>query len=98
MSSLMLPPPVQQTLAKAALTYRFAEEHQPVTESSLLTPCRWQDESADLWTTCQRIQDNLIKDGLYGRNAKGARTYTRVISGMTATHDVLFNAEQPVHY
>lgn len=29
MQSLMLPPPAQQALAKAALTYRFGEEHQP---------------------------------------------------------------------
>lgn len=38
MQSLMLPPPAQQALAKAALTYRFGEEHQPVTESQLLAP------------------------------------------------------------
>ncbi|ECI3628907.1 DUF945 domain-containing protein, partial [Salmonella enterica subsp. diarizonae] len=30
MQSLLLPPPAQQALAKAALTYRFGEEHQPV--------------------------------------------------------------------
>lgn len=70
MQSLMLPPPAQQALAKAALTYRFGEEHQPVTESQLLAPRRWQDESGDLWTTYQRIQENLIKGGLNGRTAK----------------------------
>lgn len=31
MQSLMLPPPAQQALAQAALTYRFGENHQPVT-------------------------------------------------------------------
>lgn len=31
MQSLMLPPPAQQALAQAALTYRFGEDHQPVT-------------------------------------------------------------------
>jgi hypothetical protein len=82
MQSLMLPPPAQQALAKAALTYRFGEEHQPVTESQLLSPRRWQDESGDLWTTYQRIQENLIKGGLYGRNAKGGRTHTRAIKGI----------------
>ena len=82
MQSLMLPPPAQQALAKAALTYRFGEEHQPVTESQLLAPRRWQDESGDLWTTYQRIQENLIKGGLYGRNAKGGRTHTRAIKGI----------------
>lgn len=82
MQSLMLPPPAQQALAKAALTYRFGEEHHPVTESQLLAPRRWQDESGDLWTTYQRIQENLIKGGLYGRNAKGGRTHTRAIKGI----------------
>ncbi|MDM2754106.1 DUF945 domain-containing protein [Citrobacter sp. Cpo221] len=82
MQSLMLPPPAQQALAKAALTYCFGEEHQPVTESQLLAPRRWQDESGDLWTTYQRIQENLIKGGLYGRNAKGGRTHTRAIKGI----------------
>lgn len=75
MQSLMLPPPAQAALAQAALTYRFGEEHQPVTESQLLAPRRWQDESGDLWTTYQRIQENLIKGGLNGRNAKGGRTH-----------------------
>lgn len=82
MQSLMLPPPAQQALAKAALTYRFGEEHQPVTESQLLAPRRWQDESGDLWTTYQRIQENLIKGGLNGRTAKGGRTHTRAIKGI----------------
>ena len=82
MQSLLLPPPAQGALAKAALTYRFGEEHQPVTESQLLAPRRWQDESGDLWTTYQRIQENLIKGGLYGRNAKGGRTHTRAIKGI----------------
>ena len=68
--------------AQAALTYRFGEEHQPVTESQLLAPRRWQDESGDLWTTYQRIQENLIKGGLNGRNAKGGRTHTRAIKGI----------------
>lgn len=82
MQSLLLPPPAQQVLAKVALTYRFGEEHQPVTESQLLAPRRWQYESGDLWTTYQRIQENLIKGGLYGRNAKGGRTHTRAIKGI----------------
>jgi hypothetical protein len=38
MQSLMLPPPAQQVLAKAALAYRFGEDHQPVTASQVLTP------------------------------------------------------------
>ncbi len=82
MQSLMLPPPAQQALAQAALTYRFGEDHQPVTASQVLAPRRWQDESNDLWTTYQRIQENLIKGGLSGRNITGKRTHTRAVRGI----------------
>jgi hypothetical protein len=60
----------------------FGEDHQPVTESQILSPRRWQDESNDLWTTYQRIQENLIKGGLSGRNAKGGRSHTRAVRGI----------------
>ncbi|WEA06744.1 DUF932 domain-containing protein [Pantoea dispersa] len=82
MQSLLLAPPAQQAMAKAALTYRFGEEHQPVTESQILSPRRWQDQSNDLWTTYQRIQENLIKGGLSGRTTKGQRAQTRAVKGI----------------
>ncbi|EMB8466173.1 DUF945 domain-containing protein [Enterobacter hormaechei] len=82
MQALMLPPPAQQAMAKAALTYRFGEEFQPVSEIQLLAPRRAQDQSNDLWTTYQRIQENLVKGGLTGRNATGKRARTRAVSGI----------------
>lgn len=82
MQSLMLPPPAQLALANAALTYRFGEEHRPVTEAQILSPRRWQDESNDLWTTYQRIQENLIKGGLPGRSSQGKRSQTRAVRGI----------------
>ncbi|WP_314349651.1 DUF932 domain-containing protein [Hafnia paralvei] len=82
MQQMILPPPAQQALAKAALTYRFGDEHHPVTESQILSPRRWQDESPDLWTTYQRIQENLIKGGLRGRNAQGRNQQTRAVRGI----------------
>lgn len=30
----------------------------------------------------QRIQENLVKGGLYGRNAKGKRSHTRAVKGI----------------
>ncbi|WP_454833472.1 DUF932 domain-containing protein [Rahnella aceris] len=82
MQSLMLPPPARQALANAAITYRFGEDHQPVTEAQVLTPRRYEDYSDDLWTTYQRIQENLIKGGLSGRSAKGGLTHTRAVRGI----------------
>ncbi|MCW5004396.1 DUF945 domain-containing protein [Enterobacter roggenkampii] len=82
MQSLLLPPPAQQALAKAALTYRFGEEHQPVTEAQALFPRRWQDEKNDLWTVFNRLQENLIKGGLAGRSAQGKRRRTHAVNGI----------------
>ena len=82
MQSLLLPPLAQQALAKAALTYRFGEEHQPVTEAQALSPRRWQDEKNDLWTVFNRLQENLSKGGLAGRSAQGTRSHTRAVNGI----------------
>lgn len=82
MQSLLLPPPAQQALAKAALTYRFGEEHQPVTESQVLSARRWQDEQNDLWSVFNRLQENLSKGGLSGRSAQGKRSRTRAVNGI----------------
>lgn len=82
MQSLLLPTPAQHALAKAALTYRFGEEHQPVTESQILSPRRWQDENSDLWTVYNRLQENLSKGGLSGRSAQGKRSRTRAVNGI----------------
>lgn len=82
MQSLLLSPPAQQALAKAALMYRFGEEHQPVTEAQALTPRRWQDETNDLWTVFNRLQENLSKGGLVGRSAQGKRSRTRAVNGI----------------
>ena len=82
MQSLILPPPAQQALAKAALTYRFGEEHQPITESQVLSARRWQDEKNDLWSVFNRLQENLSKGGLSGRSAQGKRSRTRAVNGI----------------
>ena len=82
MQSLLLPPPAQQALAKAALTYRFGEEHQPVTESQVLSARRWQDEKNDLWSVFNRLQENLSKGGLSGHSVQGKRSRTRAVNGI----------------
>ncbi|HBC7421409.1 MULTISPECIES: DUF932 domain-containing protein [Serratia] len=82
MQSLLLPPPAQRALAQAALTYRYGEEHQPVTAAQILAPRRYEDRQDDLWTTYQRLQENLLKGGLSGRTAQGKRTHTRAVKGI----------------
>lgn len=82
MQSLLLPPPAQQAFARAALTYRFGEEHQPVTEAQILTPRRYEDRQDDLWSVFNRCQENLLKGGQPGRTAKGKRSHTRAVKGI----------------
>ncbi|RDD01673.1 DUF932 domain-containing protein, partial [Escherichia coli] len=53
MQSLILPPPARQALAQAALTYRYGDEHQPVTTADILTPRRREDYGKDLWSAYQ---------------------------------------------
>ncbi|MEG1422433.1 MAG: DUF932 domain-containing protein [Citrobacter sp.] len=82
MESLLLPPPAQHAFANAALQYRFGEEHQPISAAQILTPRRYEDRQDDLWTTYQRLQENLLKGGLPGRTAKGKRSHTRAVNGI----------------
>ncbi|EPD8249273.1 DUF932 domain-containing protein, partial [Yersinia enterocolitica] len=82
MQSLTLSAEHQHALAHAALTYRYGEEHHPVTESQILMPRRWEDKKDDLWTTFQRVQENLTKGGLSGKSTGGKRARTRAISGI----------------
>ncbi|TFQ23544.1 DUF945 domain-containing protein [Escherichia coli] len=79
MQSLILPPPARQALAQAALTYRYGDEHRPVTTADILTPRRREDYGKDLWSTYQTIQENMLKGGISGRSAKGKRIHTRAI-------------------
>ncbi|MDA4825138.1 DUF932 domain-containing protein, partial [Enterobacter kobei] len=66
----------------AALEYKYDGGHSPVTPDQLLQSRRWEDKSPDLWTTFNRIQENVIKGGISGKTAKGARTRTREVTGI----------------
>lgn len=48
----------------------------------MLTPCRREDKKYDLWATFQRVQENMIKGGLSGRNSQGKRKRTRAVKGI----------------
>ena len=84
MKSLILQPYEQTALAEAALSYRYDEKDgpAPVTATQLLMPHRREDRADDLWTTFNRVQENVIKGGLSGRNKQGRRTTTRAVNGI----------------
>lgn len=74
----------QTAFARAALSLRYdqSEAPAPVTDSQLLVPRRLEDRGNDLWTTFNRVQENVIRGGLTGRNRAGKRTTTRAVTGI----------------
>jgi hypothetical protein len=63
----LLPPPAQQARPKRR-SRTASRSHQRFRHAA-------GRMSNDLWTTYQRIQENLIKGGLPGRTTKGKRSY-----------------------
>jgi hypothetical protein len=74
----------QSAFARAALALKFDTElaPAPVTESQVLRPRRMEDGAGDLWTTFNRVQENLVKGGLRGRSATGQVRTTREVKGI----------------
>lgn len=79
----------QQAYARAAIVARFDVEtpdDAPITADQALTPRRFEDRKPDLWTTFNRVQENLVGGGLRTRkpdgNGKVKRNTTRPIQGI----------------
>ena len=81
----------QHLFGRAALMVRYENENKnknknknktPVTPEQIITPRRCEDKQNDLWTTWQRVQENMIKGELSGRSASGKNTRTRAITGI----------------
>lgn len=90
----MLAPAEAEAFATAAIEIRYDTEKQaaPVTAAQLLKARRKDDEGADLWTTFNRVQENLIGGGqTYRRN--GRRQTARpikAIDGKTSANRALW--------
>jgi hypothetical protein len=88
MKALTLRPEEQNAFASAALALRFdtgtpeAPIAAPVRTEDILRPRRFEDRGNDLWTTFQRVQENLVRGGLRGRSANGRRTSTRPVASI----------------
>lgn len=83
MNGVILSRDEQRVFADAALTLRYdSDDKAPITGEKLLQPRRYEDRKDDLWTTFNRVQENLIAGGLTGRNAAGKRTTTRSVTSM----------------
>jgi hypothetical protein len=84
MKALTLSAGEQTAFARAALALKYDPETEraPITDFQVLTPKRPQDAKDDLWTTFNRVQENLVKGGVPGRSAHGQRMRTREITGI----------------
>jgi hypothetical protein len=71
----------QLVFANSALQLRWGD-NAPVVAESLLRSRRFEDQKSDLWTTFNRVQENLLRGGLNGRSASGRRSTTRAIGGV----------------
>jgi hypothetical protein len=80
--SITLAPEEQLLLANSAIDLRWGEGNNPVSNRSVLAARRYQDDKPDLWTTFNRIQENLIDGGLRGRTTTNRRMTTRPVGGV----------------
>lgn len=89
MKALTLSREEQGVFADAALTLRFedatADKPAPIEASTLNLPRRAEDTGNDLWTTFQRVQENVMQGGQHGRNARRQRTTTRPVNSIDRT-------------
>lgn len=91
MKALPLEPNEEIAFATAALALRFGEHvveetggHRPapVTAAQLIQGRRPEDAGHSLWTTFQRVQENVIRGGQSGRSAQGRRMQTRPVNSI----------------
>lgn len=83
MATTVLDEGEQNAFARAALALRYeGDKPAPITERQLLAPRRAEDSASDLWTTFNRVQENMMRGGLRGRNANGRAIRTRAVTGI----------------
>jgi hypothetical protein len=91
MKALSLNAGEQAAFARAALALKYdqGDTPAPITESQVLRARRPEDRPDDMWSTFNRVQENLIKGNISGRSATGRRMRTRPVTGLDA--DVKLN-------
>ncbi len=91
MKALQLDHPEELAFARAALALRFGEQTTgeagsvrpaPITADQLIQARRMEDVGHSLWTTFQRVQENVIRGGQPGRSARGGRQQTRPVGSI----------------
>ncbi len=74
--------PESRVFAEAALALKYEDNEAPFVAEKLLAPRRREDTADDLWTTLNKVQENIIRGGVRGRTASGMRTTTREVTSI----------------
>jgi hypothetical protein len=74
----------QNAYAEAAALCRWSEDEVKVQPDQLVEPRRYADNKNDLWTTFNRVQENLIRGGLRVGVKNGRRQRTRAVKSVGA--------------
>jgi hypothetical protein len=79
---ILLPEPAQKVFAQAALQLRYEDDEAPIQSERLNRPQRMADKGNDLWSTFNRVQENIIRGGVRGRNKNGGNMSTRAVNSV----------------
>ena len=87
MKAVTLKPEEEQAFATAALALRFGERTEgqppaPVTAEQLIEARRPEDLGHSLWTSMNRLQENMQRGGQPGRSVQGRRIQPRPIGSI----------------
>lgn len=74
----------QEVYARAALALRYdtSAGDPPIEAGQLLRARRIDDDDDTLWSTLNRVQENMIRGGLQGKKVNGRRRSTRAVTGI----------------
>jgi len=85
MGAIQLSLPEQRILGMNMLGLKFEETDFRPSSQDIIMPRRSEDTASDLWTTFNRIQENIIRGGIpktVNPPADGRRGTTRAINGI----------------
>ena len=87
MKAVTLQPEEETAFATAALALRFGKRSEgqppaPITAEQLMQARRPEDLGHSLWSSLQRLQENVIRGGQPGRSAQGRRLHTRPVGSI----------------
>ena len=83
MERRLLPKDEQLQFAERALALRFPDPAQSGMQAAQLLTCRRTDDLGDdLWSTLNKVQENLLRGGMSRRSVNGRLTRTRRITSI----------------